>query len=118
MQMVKQPWGVVVHGTATVQAKPDQARIRFRVTRQEMTPSDAFAATAAAVGAVHEVLRRHGVADEAVEQSQLTLRSMQNYGREVDGYLCEASFVVTTGDLADVQSLVVDVVEAGANEID
>lgn len=118
MQMVERPWGVTVHGSATVRAKPDLARIRFRVTRQEMTPSAAFDAVGVAVGAVHEALRRHGVADEAVEQSRLTIRSMQNYGSPPHGYLCEASFVVTTGDLEDVSALVVDVVEAGANEID
>lgn len=118
MQLVERPWDVTVHGTAAVTARPDLARIRFRVTRQETTPSQAFAAVTAGVGAVHEVLRQHGVPDEAVQRSELSLRSVQNYPARPDGYYCEASFVVTTGALEDVQSLVVDVVAAGANEID
>jgi uncharacterized protein len=118
MQLVERPWGVTVHGTATVKAKPDLARIRFSVVRQERTPSQAFAEVTEAVGAVHQVLRQHGVPDEAIEQAQLSLRSVQEYQKPVDAYRCESPFVITHGDLDDVQPLVVDVVAAGAGQID
>lgn len=118
MQLVERPWGVTVHGMATVKAKPDLARIRFSVVRQEREPSQAFAAVTEAVGAVRQVLRQHGVLDEAIEQAQLSLRSVQEYKTRVDGYRCESPFVITYGDLDDVQPLVVDVVAAGAGQID
>jgi uncharacterized protein len=118
MQLVERPWGVTVHGMATVKAKPDLARIRFRVARRERTPSQAFAAVTEAVGAVHQVLRQHGVPDEAIEQAQLSLQSTQEYETRVDASRCESPFVITYADLDDVQPLVVDVVAAGAGQID
>jgi len=60
------------------------------------------------------------VPDAAVERSRLDLRSSWSYGseRKFVGYQCEASFAVESGNLDDVQSLLVDLVAAGANEID
>jgi len=56
-----------------------------------------------------------------VERSRLDLTSSTNgYGaeRKFLGYECQASFSVESGNLDDVQQLLVDVVEAGANEIE
>jgi len=118
-QMVERPWGVTVYGVADVKARPDLVRARFKVSRTEQTPSESFAAASEAVSAVRQALRDHGVPDAAVERSQLDLRSSHTYGtpREFLGYECEASFAVETRDLDDVQSLLVDLVAAGANEI-
>lgn len=120
MQMVERPWGVTAHGAADVKSKPDLMRARFRVSRTEQTPSDAFAAASDAVRAVRQALRQHDVPDAAVERSRLDLRSSWNYGSERTflGYQCEASFSVESGNLDDVQALLVDLVAAGANEID
>jgi uncharacterized protein YggE len=43
MQMVQNPWGVTVHGAASVKAIPDLVRIKFEVNRLEQTPGKAFA---------------------------------------------------------------------------
>lgn len=87
--------------------------------RLEQTPSQAFASASEAVRSVRQTLRTHGVSDGAVERSQLGLKSSWEYGseRKFLGYQCEASFVVESGELDDVQPLLVDLVEAGANEI-
>lgn len=118
-QMVERPWGVTVYGAADVKARPDLVRARFKVSRTEQTPSESFAAASKAITAVRQALRDHDVPDAAVERSRLDLQSSHTYGtpREFLGYQCEASFVVETRDLDDVQSLLVDLVAAGANEI-
>ncbi|SFO59557.1 SIMPL domain-containing protein [Actinomadura madurae] len=120
MQMVERPWGVTAYGAASVKAAPDLVRARFKVIRVEQTPSDAFAVASDAVQAVRRALRGHGVADGAVERSRLGLKSSWSYGseRKFLGYECQAAFSVESADLDDVQGLLVDLVAAGANEIE
>lgn len=121
MQMVERPWGVAAYGAASVKAMPDLVRARFKIIRLEQTPSRAFAVAGDAVHAVRQTLREHEVQDAAVERSRLDLKSSWNYGsgeRKFLGYQCEASFAIETGDLDDFQSLLVDLVAAGANEIE
>jgi uncharacterized protein len=120
MQMIERPWGVVAYGAASVKAQPDLVRVRFRVTRMEQMPAEAFAAASDGVRTVRQALRQHEVPDAAVERSRLDLKSEWTYGNERKflGYQCKASFVVEFGNLDDVQSLLVDLVAAGANEIE
>jgi uncharacterized protein YggE len=122
MQMVEQPWGITAYGAASMKAKPDLARIRFRVLRVEKDPTASFALVREAVRAVREALRSHGVPDSAVDSSRLDLKSSWEWGggnrRQFIGYQCQAAFSVDTADLDDVQALLVDLVSAGANEID
>jgi uncharacterized protein len=120
MQMIERPWGVAAYGAASVKAMPDLVRIRFKVIKLEQTPSDAFNVASDAVRAVRQALREHGVADAAVDRSRLDLKSMWDYAnqRRFLGYQCQASFAVESADLDDVQQLLVDLVAAGANEIE
>jgi uncharacterized protein len=120
MQMLQRPWGVAAYGAASVKATPDLVRIRFKVVRLEQTPSRSFAHASESVHAVREVLRRHGIPDRAVERSRLGLRSSWSFGgeRKFLGYECQAAFAVESTKLDDVQQLLIDVVAAGANEIE
>jgi uncharacterized protein len=120
MQMIERPWGVVTFGAATVKAAPDLVRTKFKVIRLEQTPSDSFAAANDAVRAVRQVLREHDVSDAAVERSRLDLKSAWDYSnrRRFLGYQCQASFAVESSNLDDVQRLLIDLVAAGANEIE
>jgi uncharacterized protein YggE len=121
MQMVERPWGVAAYGAASVKAAPDLVRARFKVIRLQQTPSQAFAAVSGAVHAVRQALREHQVPDSAVERSRLDLKSAwSGYGpdRTFLGYECQASFALQSGNLDDVQQLLVDLVAAGANEIE
>lgn len=100
---------------------PDLVRSRFRVVRLEQSPSAAFAAASHGVRAVRQALRQHAIPDSAVERSRLDLTSSwSGYGpeRKFLGYQCQASFAVESHDLDNVQQLLVDVVAAGANEIE
>jgi uncharacterized protein YggE len=120
MQMIERPWGVAVYGAASVKSQPDLVRTRFRVSRLEQTAAEAFAAASDAVRAVREALRQHAIPDAAVERSRLDLKSEWTYGaeRKFLGYQCKASFAVESGNLDEVQALLVDIVAAGANEIE
>jgi len=121
MQMIERPWGIATHGAASVRAVPDLVRARFKVIRLEQTPSQAFAASSEAVHAVREALRAHQVPDSAVERSRLDLKStFSSYGpdRKFLGYQCKASFALQSTNLDDVQQVLVDLVAAGANEIE
>jgi uncharacterized protein YggE len=121
MQMVERPWGIAAFGAASVKAVPDLVRVRFKVVRVEQAPAAAFEAARAAVRAVRGTLREHGIGDAAVEGSRLDLRSATEYvdgTRKFIGYQCQAAFAIESGALDDVEALLVDVVAAGANEIE
>lgn len=121
MQMVERPWGITAFGAASVKAVPDLVRIRFKIVRTERDPDSAFMGARVAVRDVREVLRRHGIGDATVEGSRLDLTTATEYvngGRKFVGYQCRVAFAVESTGLEDVESLLVDVVEAGANEIE
>ena len=120
MQMLEHPWGVAAYGAASVKATPDLMRARFRVVRLEPTAAQSFATASDAVRSVRQTLRQHGVPDSSIQKSQLDLKSSWTFGsdRRFLGYECQAAFVVETRDLDGVQQLLVDLVEAGANEIE
>jgi hypothetical protein len=120
MQMIERPWGVTVYSTASVKAAPDLVRLRFHVARLQQTPAQAFEAATEAVAAVRRAIRDRNVPDANVQRSRLSLKSNWSYGNERKflGYQCQASFSVESRDLDDVQQLLVDVVAAGANEIE
>lgn len=119
--MVQNPWGVTVHGAASVKAAPDLVRISFKVTRLDSSPARALAAASDAVSRVRGALREHRVPDAAVERSRLSLVSAwSGYGadRKFLGHQCSAMFALQSRELDDVQALLVDLVVAGANEIE
>jgi uncharacterized protein YggE len=121
MQLIERPRGIASYGAASVKAAPDIVRTRFKVIRLEQNPSRAFAAASDAVHTVREALRAHQIPDSAVERSRLDLKSAwSGYGpdRKFLGYQCQASFALQSGNLDYVQELLVDLVAAGANEIE
>lgn len=121
MQMVERPWGISAFGAASVKAIPDHVRIRFKIVRVEQAPATAFEAARTAVRAVRGVLREHGINDSAVEGSRLDLTTATEFvigTRKFIGYQCQAAFAVQSAALDDVETLLVDLVAAGANEIE
>ncbi|MEV4516627.1 SIMPL domain-containing protein [Dactylosporangium sp. NPDC049525] len=121
MQMIGRPWGVSAYGAASVKALPDLVRVRFKIVNTEQTPSAAFEAASTAVSEVRTALRGHGVADAAVQASRLNLSTATSYidgAHRFIGYQCVAAFAVESANLDGVQQLLVDLVAAGANEIE
>ncbi|WP_344499338.1 SIMPL domain-containing protein [Dactylosporangium maewongense] len=121
MQTIGQPWGVSVFGAASVKAVPELVRIRFKVVRTLETAAEALDSASAAVGEVRHVLRRHGIPDAAVQASRLSLVTATRYvdgDSRFAGYRCVAGFSVESADLDGSRQLLVDLVAAGANEIE
>ncbi|MER7770133.1 SIMPL domain-containing protein [Kitasatospora sp. NPDC096140] len=118
---IKSPWGVTGYGAASVQAAPDLARIRLGVERTEPTPQEAFAAARAAIAALREAMRAHGVQDAQVSASRLDLQTAwSGYGadRKFTGYRCHAAFAIEYHDLDSLEPFLIAAVDAGANELD
>jgi uncharacterized protein YggE len=121
MYGIERPWGVAVKATSQARAQPDLARIAFKIVRMEPSPAAAFAAANDAVARVRQALHQHAIGDELVEGSRLNLTTMWSYvdtPRTFLGYECQAAFAVEATNLDDVQGLLVDLVAAGANEIE
>lgn len=120
-QYIDNPWGASVFGAASVDAAPDLARIRVAVNQTCPTPAEAFEGTRSAVNRVREVLRGHAIPDAAVSASRLNLTTdykFINNERKFRGYTCNASFVIEVRALETLETVLVDVVAAGANQVD
>src|SRR5689334_6285980 len=86
-----QPWGISAHGSAVVTARPDLAKVRFRILRLEQTPAEAFAGATAIVTKVRETLRQHRIPRSDIKESRLDLRAVWHYGEPTQtlaGYQC------------------------------
>jgi uncharacterized protein YggE len=120
-QSIDKPWGASVFGAASVEAAPDVARLRVAIKQTRSKPGEAFEVTRGAVNQVRDVLRGHSIPDAAVSTSRLSLRSMWNFTnneRNFLGYECTASFVIELRELDILEAVLIDVVEAGANQVD
>ncbi|MFE1958606.1 SIMPL domain-containing protein [Streptomyces sp. NPDC059479] len=119
-QSIDAPWGVSVFGAASVDAVPDVARLRVAVRQTRQKPGEAFEVTRAAVNQIREAVRGHGIPDTAVSASRLNLETSWAYGSErtFRGYECSASFVIELRELDILETVLVDIVEAGANQVD
>jgi uncharacterized protein len=119
---IERPWGITAFGAASVSQRPDLVRARFNVARVKEQPESALQVVTELVAAVRRVLRERGIPDAAVHRSRLDLATAwdKSYGadRKQVGYRCAASFAVESTDLDGVQQLLVDLVAAGANEIE
>jgi uncharacterized protein len=122
-ESISTPWGVSVFGAASLDAAPDMARLRLAIRETKKRPAEAFEVTRGAVNRVREVLRGHGIPDAAVSTSRLNLRSSTRYdpregGQKFAGYECAASFMIEVRDLEVLEAVLVDAVEAGANQVE
>ncbi|MFD4878915.1 SIMPL domain-containing protein [Streptomyces sp. NPDC058420] len=119
-QFIEAPWGASVFGTASVETPADLARLRVSVTQTRQRPHEALDITQAGVNQVREVLRTHGIPDTAASASRLNLRSSWSYGNErrLVGYESNVSFVIELRELDILETVLWEVVAAGANNID
>jgi len=112
--------GIVVHGTHTVRVAPDTAALEFAVTRLKDNPSEAIRAANAAARAVRDFLVAEEVPAADIGASRVTLkqdRIYKNGEHMLRGYLAQVSFRVVTTQLDQVESLLVGVIDAGADLI-
>ena len=119
-QSIQRPHGVNVFGSCLVRAEPDYASVRFSVTSVAADPQDALSSARDGADKVHRTLAGAGVADADVRSSQVSLEyAYEGYGenRKPIGYRAAMRFQVFARDLANLDSLLVDLVDAGAREI-
>ncbi|MET7983428.1 MULTISPECIES: SIMPL domain-containing protein [unclassified Streptomyces] len=120
-QSIREPWGLSVFGAGSVRAEPQLVRVRLAVDLLESSPDEAFRKAGTAVSGLREAVRRHGIPDASVSGSKLKLNSEYDgygAGRKFLGYRCQASYTIETEAVDDLQQLIVDAVDAGANRVD
>lgn len=120
-QSIQRPAGVNVFGSCLIRAEPDYATLRFTVASLAPDPSDALAEAKQAAREVRGVLARHKVAVADIQASPVTLQlAWEGYGetRRSIGYRVAMPHLVLVRDLPVVEMLLVDLVAAGAREID
>jgi uncharacterized protein len=120
-QAIQQPWGASVFGAASVDAVPDLARLRLAIKQTWLNPAEAFAVTRGAATRVREVLRGYSIPDSAVSASRLNLKSVWDFpgdDHKLVGYECGASFAVELRELDLLENVLIDAIEAGANQVD
>ncbi|MFJ6831184.1 SIMPL domain-containing protein [Streptomyces sp. NPDC091209] len=120
-QSIRDPWGLSVFGAGSVRAEPQLVRVKLAVDVQEPSPDEAFHKAGTAVSRLRETVRRHGIPDASVSGSRLKLNSEYDgygTGRKFLGYRCQASYIIEIEAVDDLQQLIVDAVDAGANRVD
>lgn len=120
-QTIREPWGLSVFGAGSVRAEPQLVRVKLAVDVLEPSPDKAFQEAGSAVSRLRETLRGHGIPDASVSGSKLSLHSEYDgygTGRKFLGYRCQASYVIEIETIDDLQRLIVDAVDAGANRVD
>ncbi len=120
-QAIREPWGLSVFGAGTVRTEPELVRLKLAVDVVQPQADLAFGDAGQAVARLRETLRRHEIPDGAVSASRLSLSSeFSGYGaeRRFLGYRCQSAYVIETTALDDLQQLIIDAVDAGANRVD
>lgn len=117
---ISQPWGVSSFGQSDIHSEPDYAVLQVAINRLHNKPKNALEAAKANAGAVRAVVRRRGVPDDGVTSSRTSVQSAwDGYGpgRKFLGHQCRIEFAVRIANLDLVDQILIDVVDAGADEI-
>lgn len=108
-------------GRATVEARPDAARVSFGVSHLAPAAATAYGQVAETSQRIIAALREQGVAEAEIQTTGLSLQPEYQYDKEgvqhLRGYRATNNLTVTTRNLAAVGSLVDTAVAAGANSV-
>ena len=119
-QSIQRPNGISVFASHLIRTEPDYASVRFTVEVASGEPKDSLKQANDAVARVHAVLSKANIADADVRTSRSRLElAYEGYGekRHVVGYRASRSFQLFVRDLAIVESILVDIVDAGGRTI-
>jgi uncharacterized protein YggE len=120
-QPIQQPWGVSVFGSALVDALPDLALLRFAAVSVANKPADAFNAAHNGGAKIRQTLSTAGVGEGSVQTSRVTLDSVFEFRggqQHFVGYRARLAYRVRMTQLDDIERLVSQLVESGANHIE
>lgn len=118
--LINQPWGVSVSGHGAATAEPDHALVNLAINRLASEPATSLAEAKAAASAVRRSLRSHGVADSDITSSRTNVHSIwdgHGASRRLVGHQCRIEFAVQINSLDVVEPCLVDLVDAGADEL-
>ena len=112
---------LTVSGVGEVKAKPDRATLSAGVVTDGKSAAAALVANSRAMNAVFDTLRRLGIADRAIQTSQLSVQPQypndSRQPRRVAGYQVSNTVTVTLDDLDKVGATVDALVASGSNSL-
>ena len=118
-QSIERPFGASVFGSSVMLIEPDIAVIQFSTSHKKPNAIEAFLETQKSASAVDAFLRQSGY--QEFGSSRIKLESKTRYvdgENQHTGYLAQVEFRLTLRDLDRLESLLLGIIEADANEID
>lgn len=121
---------ITVHGTGTIQAKPDVAHITVTVHSDAVLATDALANNNKSMKKVLDSLKDLGLKDEEIQTSEVSLMPQYKYKKserpdqygynqpELYGYVAHNTVNVTVCDLTKTGKVFEAVVKAGSNRLE
>jgi len=117
---IREPWGVSAFGRGDLTVEPDFALIRLALNRIDKKPGKALEAARAEAAHVRAAARALNVPDADVTSSRTSMNSVwdrHSAGRNFIGHQCRIQFAIQVRDLERVEQCLIDLVEAGADEV-
>ena len=107
---------ITVTGTASINAKPDEADVSLGVHTQAGSAQDAMDQNAAKMNRVLDALKKMGIGDADLATTDVSLNPMwSNDGSSIVGYQAENTIDATIHDMGQVGKAIDGAVGAGAN---
>jgi uncharacterized protein len=117
-QSIERPFGVSVYGSYTLLVEPDIAVIQFSTSHKHENAMEAFVQTQTSAKRIDSFLKQAGY--QEFGSSRIKLESKTRYiegESHHTGYIAQVEFSLTLRELDCLESLLLGVIEAGANEI-
>lgn len=112
---------IQVSGDAVVYVVPDQVRIAFEIVTRDRNLVTAKTKSSAVLQAVVKAARSMGLADRDIQTDYLEIEPRYEGGEATpsnfQGYFVSNRFLVTVGDAALAEQLIVAALEAGVNHV-
>ena len=119
-QFIAQPWGISTFGRGDVNSEPDYAVLQLAINRRENKADKAMKAARESATSLRAAARRLGIADEGISSSRIRLNSVwssQKEGSKFLGYDSGVAFSIRISDLAIVDQALVELIDAGADQV-
>jgi uncharacterized protein len=110
--------GITVLGTGSAKLTPDRASFAFGSFSHAATANAALAASSQSVARVIAALKKAGVAQAAIQTSEVSLSPrMNDNGDQIIGYMASNTVTATIRKIGDAGDVVDAAVGAGANQV-
>jgi uncharacterized protein len=117
-QAIQRPFGVSVFGSSSVRAAPDWVLVQFNVSCLAQQPKEAIKRMRESAQKIIAFAAKQ--LEIELKASRMTMESTHTYSgndRKLLGYTAKIGYMLTSKDLEAVESLLIGLVDAGANEI-